>query len=592
MKRKLTFQRLRSILAAEAFAVAAVGGGHLYAQDFQHIAPKQPAKPGAGKVVNEGSKQSISGGDEVLVSELKGVELVSSASEVKPGGIRGPAEVEAPDVPLARTPEFSSVVEPYIGAPVTLKSLSQLTRDIISYYRDHDRPVVNVYVPQQAITSGYVQIVVVESKVEKVAASGAKWFSNDLLRDDLHLHAGEQIRGDELRDSLAWINRNPFLQSDVLMAPGSTPGTTDLMLRTQDRFPLRVYAGYEDSGNKFTGQDRAFAGFNYGNLFGLGQQFSYQYTQDPSDINKFTAHSATYIIPLPWQHQLTFFGSYASTDANLGSSFNSGGINWQVSGRYEIPLPSTGHFTESATVGFDFKRNNNNLLFDVATVSNSTTDVDQFVFGYAGALTDDLGNTSFTATGFYSPGGMSAYNDTGDFIQQRAESRDHYAYAQLTLDRITKLPLNFSWTIRGELQFADTNLLPSEQFGLGGYQTVRGYEEREVNGDNGYLLSTELATPPVSLFEAIGLSKIKDQLQFIGFVDYGGTSLHDETPADTNPNTNLLGVGPGVRYVITPYLSFRFDYGWQLIQTGFGDSEHSRGHVGVVISYLAPRGGC
>ncbi len=585
MKGKLTFQRQRSILAAVGLVVALAAAVPLRAQDFDHIAPKQPAKPAAGKVEDESGGSKLSGSDDVLVSKLKGVEMVASAKDVKPGGVHGPGEIEAPDVPLARTPEFANVVEPYIGAPVTLKSLSQLTRDVIAYWRDHDRPVVNVYVPQQAITTGYVQVVVVESKVASVDASGAKWFSNDMLRDDLHLHPGEQIRGDELRDNLAWINRNPFVQSDVLMAPGEVPGTTNLMLRTQDRFPLRVYVGFEDSGNKYTGQDRAFAGFNYGNLFDLGQQFSYQYTQDPGDINKFTAHSATYIVPLPWQHQLTFFGSYASTDASLGSSFNSGGINWQVSGRYEVPLPSTAHFTESATVGFDFKRNNNNLLFNVATVSNSVTDVDQFVFGYAGALTDDLGNTSFTATGFYSPGGMSAYNDTGDFIQQRAGSRDHYAYAQLTLDRVTKLPFNFSWTVRGELQFADTNLLPSEQLGLGGYETVRGYEEREVNGDNGYLLSSELATPPVSIFEALGLPKIKDQLQFIGFIDYGGTSLHDETPADINPNTNLLGVGPGLRYVITPYLSFRFDYGWQLIQTGFGDSEHSRGHVGVVVSY-------
>ena len=36
-----------------------------------------------------------------------------------------------------------------------------MTRSIVAFYRNHDRPVVNVYVPQQAITSGYVQIVVI-----------------------------------------------------------------------------------------------------------------------------------------------------------------------------------------------------------------------------------------------------------------------------------------------------------------------------------------------------------------------------------------------------------------------------------------------
>jgi len=121
--------------------------------------------------------------------------------------------------------------------------------------------------------------------------------------------------------------------------------------------------------------------------------------------------------------------------------------------------------------------------------------------------------------------------------------------------------------------------------GLGGYDTVRGYDEREVNGDNGYLVSTEVATPPVSLLNIFGCQKVKDQLQFLGFVDYGGTSLHQITPADTNPNTNLLGIGPGFRYAINPYLSVRFDYGFQMIPTGFDDRHASRAHFGIVVSY-------
>jgi len=93
-----------------------------------------------------------------------------------------------------------------------------------------------------------------------------------------------------------------------------------------------------------------------------------------------------------------------------------------------------------------------------------------------------------------------------------------------------------------------------------------------------------VATPPVSLGSLFGVAAVKDQLQFLGFVDYGG--VWQESPGPTNPNPNdLLGVGPGVRYVINPYVSFRFDYGFQLTSSGFGNGEHSRGHIGVVISY-------
>ena len=555
-------------------------------QSFQPIAPKLPPKPAPGKVVNEDEGKPLAdhGENEVLVGQLKGVDLIADPKAVKKEGVTGTRPVESGGIPLANGPVFEKTIEPYLGQPVTMKALAELTRSIVAYFREHDRPVVNVYVPEQNITSGYVQVVVIISKVEKVEATGAKWFNNQFLRAQLDVRDGEEISGRRLNSDLNWINRNPFLQSDILMAPGDKPGTTDLLLRTQDRFPLRVYAGYEDSGNQYTGDDRILGGFNYGNLWGVGQQISYQFTTG-TNVNKFTAHSGTYVIPLPWKHQLTFFGSYANSFANLGPDLSSGGVNWQVSGRYEVPLPGTDKFTESITGGFDYKRSNNNLIFGVASVSNVFTDVDQFVLSYQANYQDDLGGTALSATGFFSPGGMSNNNHDPEYQATRADSRANYEYAQFTLNRVTRLPYDFTLTMRGEYQIAGANLLPSEQLGLGGYATVRGYDEREANGDNGYLISTEIATPPVSIAEAVGLKGVKDQLQFIAFCDYGGTSLHHVTEADINPNTNLLGIGPGLRYVVSPYVSIRFDYGFQMINTGYDDRHNSRAHLGVVVSY-------
>ncbi len=49
--------------------------------------------------------------------------------------------------------------------------------------------------------------------------------------------------------------------------------------------------------------------------------------------------------------------------------------------------------------------------------------------------------------------------------------------------------------VRGDIQLADGSLLPSEQFGLGGQETVRGYRQDALLTDNGTLLSTELRIP-------------------------------------------------------------------------------------------------
>ena len=450
MKKSTALQRLLIVPCALLFAPLATGQDQ--SGSFAPIAPKQPAPTAPGKVVNQEPETPLAahGDTEVLVDHLKGVVLVSDPKQVSAQGVTGKGAVDAGTITLAQGPDFATALQPYLGQSVTMKSLAELTRAIVSYFREHDRPVVNVFVPEQSITSGYVQIVVLISKVEKVDATGAKWFSNSQLKSEVRLRPGEEISGGELNSDLSWINRNPFLQSNILMAPGTEPGTTDLMLRTQDRFPLRVYAGYENSGNQFTGDERILTGFNYGNLFGLGQQLSYQFTT-AENVNRFTAHSGTYTIPLPWRHQLTFFGSYANSDAILGPGLESGGVNWQVSGRYEIPLPGDDKFTESVTGGFDFKRSNDDLIFNVATVSNVFTDVDQFVLGYTANYNDAYGATSFSGTGYYSPGGISNNNDNTDYQGTRAGARANYAYGQLSLNRVTRLPWNFRGWCAGSI---------------------------------------------------------------------------------------------------------------------------------------------
>ena len=40
----------------------------------------------------------------------------------------------------------------------------EMVRQIVIYYRENERPVVDVVVPEQDITSGVIQIVVIEAR--------------------------------------------------------------------------------------------------------------------------------------------------------------------------------------------------------------------------------------------------------------------------------------------------------------------------------------------------------------------------------------------------------------------------------------------
>ena len=111
--------------------------------------------------------------------------------------------------------------------------------------------------------------------------------------------------------------------------------------------------------------------------------------------------------------------------------------------------------------------------------------------------------------------------------------------------------------MKGGAQIGSGNLVPSEQLGVGGYSTVRGYDEREANGDRGFVVNTELRTPAMALLGRFPKWKVDDQLQFLAFMDYGVTSENiDPAPNSGSETTSHLhSVGGGFRYTISRYLS-------------------------------------
>jgi len=562
------------------------------AQTFQQVAPQQPPTPPPGRIIPNLSAaekaRRAAKNNVVVASKLNGIRFVSEVKEVQVQGFSSKQQIVPGDVPFASRSDFQAILQPYLGQPVTMDSLDQITSAVVGYYREHDRPIVNVFVPQQNVTNGYLQIVVAEGRVGQVKATGAQWFSNDDLRQELRVHPGDPISGELLRTDLDWMNQNPFHQSDLVFGPGDTPGLTDITVKTKDRFPARFYAGMDDAGNEFTGNNRYFTGFNYGDLFGLGEQLSYQFST-AGDSNEFTAQSGSLVIPLPWRHILTIYGNYGQATANvpgpLGTPFHSGGSSWQASLRYEVPLRAPLHMTQSLVGGFDFKSSNNNLAFGgIPVFSNTYANTAQFVVGYQASYIDPYGTTTGSVMAYLSPGGITGANSTEAYQSLSFGAKPNYVYGNLNVQRVTKLPWNFTSIERAELQFSDQNLLSSEQIGLGGYDTVRGYDEREVNGDNGFFISSEIETPAISLGNLVGISKADDQLQFLAFVDYGNAWQHNPDPNAIYPGPGLLGVGPGLRYAITPYMTFRFDYGFQLINTGFEPGQTSRAHVGLVCA--------
>jgi len=478
--------------------------------------------------------------------------------------------------------KFIDAMSRFLQQPFSAETIQDLKREVIHFYQKRGFPIIGVFVPAgQDIACGTVSVLILVGKLGSVHAEGARYFSNEKIASKLRIKPGEIIQSAPINQDLVWINQNLFRSTSLIYEPGNALGETNITLVTKDRVPIRVYGGFENTGNPLTKTPRFLGGINLGNVFGQEHQLNYLFISE-TQPKIWYAHVGSYAIPLPWRDIFKVYGSYTHTRPSSDAGVNMSGKGWQICGRYSIPLTISSWDSEFF-VGYEFKRTNNFLSFGVQSVFNNFIDISQFALGYEGKLNDQRSTTSFGIIVYLSPGNMTAFNKTSCFQTERAGAKSSYYYGKIHVDEILELPHRFSWVMNGVFQLANGKLLPSEEFPLGGYYTVRGYEEYEVISESGLLLKNELRFPSIHIS---GKDK-KHELQFLGFVDFG-LSLIDDPHVVENHATILASAGPALRYNFNDHVLIRIDYGGQLSSVNniaTHSHRHSRLHVGAQIAF-------
>ncbi len=527
-------------------------------EKLDRFLPKQPtplAKQKESKPEAKSTTASRSGTSQVNL-KLRGLIFVGSKPQLRTGGVKAVDGVIVEGIPFIGHNGFTKRMEKFIGQPVSLDLVNAIAADVARYYKEHDHPVVSVVAPEQDVTNGVVQLLVTEAKLGEVRVAGNKHFKSSLFKT--RLKPGDPIIMSRLEADAAFYGRNPFRSVTAELAPGKNSGETDITLRVQDKFPLRVFAGYDNTGVRSTGENRFFTGFNYGNLFSLGDELSYQFSAS-DDFKQLLAHSATWTVPLPWHDIFQLSGVYSESNPKFAEAAPQlKGTSWQVGAHYIITLAPIKKFTHELTIGYDFKFTDNNLQFGGEQVFDTPVDISQFSIAYSAALPDKIGRTSLSLAGFWSPGGMGSNNNDEAFEASRKGSKADYFYGTMGLDRVTKLPFGCTWSLSAKGQLSNGNLQATEQFLLGGQSTVRGYDELVANGDQGILVRNEIYSPSVSIGKHVGLKQLNDQFQLLAFYDYGLTSVKEPLPGE-DKRTQLSSYGVGARWQVRDNLGVHFD---------------------------------
>lgn len=507
---------------------------------------------------------------------IHGIEIVNATSAANKDGIYTDFQSSLREVQARLEPLF-------LNREISRENLLLIRNEILGYFNDHKQHMVTVEIPEQDITAGVLTFAVSQARMGQVEYRGNNWYSARRVEKALSIGPGDPIDENELLNGIAWLNQNPFHYTELVMSPGQHKGETDLDIVTKDRFRLRVYAGADNTGVESTGTGRFYGGFTWGNAFFLDDLLTYQFTSN-STYDKFHSHLVNYLSFLPWQHFLTVYGGYSEIHPDV-TDFKSHGKEAQASFRYKVPFkPLYTNFQHQLYFGFDYKYITSALFFVAELESptplmNSIVNITQEMLGYQLEYTSARHQCTFQVELFGSPAKWLPHQSNQAFSSFRSHATPRYFYGTIALGEIYTFASKYaiSGLLRG--QGSANTLIPSEQFVLGGYNTVRGYEESNFISDNGICANLELRSRPFTVFK-----KVKDALTFLAFMDYGwGYNFHAFD--GITKTATLWGVGPGVRYTINPYVVMRADYGFKLHKVNFDDHTLGMWHVGATLSY-------
>jgi len=141
-------------------------------------------------------------------------------------------------------------------------------------------------------------------------------------------------------------------------------------------------------------------------------------------------------------------------------------------------------------------------------------------------------------------------NSDEDYIQVRPGASSDWSAIKYSLayDRVFAKEWLFHFDLSG--QHSDELLISGEQFGVGGSNSLRGFEERSITGDKGYESSIELWMPKYQ-----GIS-------FLVFYDWASVDvLETASTLNDDRSYDLSSAGFGLRWSWKQQLSISLDVG-------------------------------
>ena len=515
--------------------------------------------------------------------------------------------------------EVQGIVAPLAGPKRVYGDVQKALEALEGAYRRAGFSTVQVFVPEQELTTGVVRLVVTEGVIGKVLISGNHYLDERNIRASLPgLKEGKAPNLRQMSEEIQLANENPAKQLEVTLGVSEQEGKVDAKVVVTEENPQRAFATLDSTGTHATGTSRLGVAYQNANLFNRDHTLTLAYTSSadaPAGV-KVDIFSVGYRIPfyaLGDSLDLIYGKSGVNTPSStptLGGALGIVGKGDVFGVRWNHYFARRGEYTSKLIYGIDYKYINARC-----NTAGNPVSTDPPTPAIASCVPYTTRPLSLTYTGQrLSPGQMFDYNIG---VAHNLALGTHYTNVDGTIDRYSYLSsgnrstrddfnivrlggsylklFQTDWQVRvaASGQYAGNPLVAAEQLGLAGSNAVRGFNERAASADSGYFANAEIYTP--ELAKAAGA---QGSLRALAFYDFAHGYNHNVPAGSLTPGSlSVASIGAGLRYALGKNFSLRFDLA-RVIEAGppnptpnttptLTSKERGdwRGHLNVMIGF-------
>ena len=467
--------------------------------------------------------------------------------------------------------EIQPALAEFLNKELDFDALSDAVRAVTSFYRSRGYFLAQAYLPRQELTSGVVDIHVLEGVIGKVEVKQAPsarlrpWIAEGFLRS---IERGAIASEADVERPLLLLGDLPATVVQSTLVPGANVGEADLIVEIGDdgrRVTGVVEA--ENFGNKYAGAIRAGGQVFINNPLGIGDQLSFRGLVSQDTLTEVLGMS--YSAPI----------SYRGTKAGFSVSH----MRYELGGSL---APQNAHGTAdlaSLLVVHPFIRMRDLNLF--GQISGEFKDLHDFVDAVSVSEPRRVKGIKVGMFGdsrdFLMGGGLNTFSGTvtrgklelrNELLQQtdaiNLQTEGNFWKYNIDLQRVQRIAELVHAVGRFSFQTSNKNLASVEKMSIGGPYGVRAYPIGEGLADEAVLGTIEgRYTVPQFKFWAseLVLAAFIDGARVRRSKDHNPTFDVDPTTFQPNENQRTFwGAGVGARLGRAGDYSITVDFAWRM----------------------------